>query len=107
MLVGAWSKLSTLRPNGFAAAEVDPLAGRSPKGVHILPSRIVAVGEGGLVLTSVSGGSRWGFADLKLAPEVLQFLGFPCDHGYRQQAWVVGRPGLFVLTTEDARGVGR
>ncbi|MBX9681365.1 MAG: hypothetical protein K2X38_21630 [Gemmataceae bacterium] len=102
VLVGAWSKLSTLRPNGFGAAEVDALAGRSLKGVHMLPKRIVAVGEGGLVLTSVSGGARWGFADLKLAPEVLRSLDFNAIAAVGSKAWVVGRPGSFVLTTEDA-----
>ncbi len=101
VLAGAWSRLATLRADTFGTAEVDSLGGRSLNGMAILPQRAVAVGQGGLVLTSTSGGTRWGFADLNLPAEVLASLDFSAIHAVGTKAWVVGRPGTVVLHTPD------
>ncbi len=101
LLAGAWGRLANLRPEGFGIADVEALGGRNLRGLHVLDRRALAVGQGGLVLTSVSGGSRWGFADLKLPREVLANLDFHALHGVGEQAWVVGRPGSVLLTSSD------
>src|SRR5205807_3295025 len=101
ILAGAWSQLATLRGGNLGGAKVDPLGGRSLTGLAILPQRAVAVGQGGLVLTSVSGGSAWGFADLKLREEIQASLDFNAIHAVGTRAWVVGRPGSVVLHTAD------
>lgn len=101
-LGGAWSSLAKMSGDTFNKAEVDDLGGRSITGLAILPGKLVAVGQGGLVLTSQSGGARYGFADLKLPTEVLACLDFHGIHAVGPRAWAVGRPGSVVLHTADA-----
>lgn len=102
ILGGAWSRLATWRDGTFGSAEVDTLGGRALTGMTIMPQRAVAVGQGGLMLTSVSGGARWGFVDLKLPPTLLANLDFNAIHAVASWAWVVGRPGSMVLHTADS-----
>jgi photosystem II stability/assembly factor-like uncharacterized protein/TolA-binding protein len=102
ILAGAWSRLATLRGDTFGSAEVDTLGGRSLSGLTIMPQRAVAVGQGGLILTSVTGGMRWGFADLKLPKDILAGLDFNAIHAVGPKAWVVGRPGSVVFHTADS-----
>src|SRR4029077_12545452 len=80
ILAGAWRQLATLRGDTFASAKVDRLGGRALCGMAILPGRAVAVGQGGLILTSVTGGANWGFADLKLPEDVRASLDFKAIH---------------------------
>jgi photosystem II stability/assembly factor-like uncharacterized protein len=101
ILAGAWSRLATFRDGTFASAEVDSLGGRSLRGLQILEKRALAVGQGGLVLTSISHGARWGFADLKLPADVLASLDFHSIHSAKGKVWVVGRPGSVVLHSAD------
>ena len=110
VFAGAWTQLATLREGQIRVTDNDELkdlGGRCLRGIHFLPKRIVAVGEGGLVLSSVSGGARYGFADLKLSPEVLANLDCHAIHGVGPKAWIVGRPGSFVLHTDDAGATWR
>ena len=105
ILVGPWKSLMTIRQDEFARANIDDLGDLGARDLHavqILPKRVVAVGDGGLILTSVSGGAAWGFADLHLPKEVAACLDFRAIYGVGKNAWVVGRPGSFVLTTADA-----
>lgn len=105
VLVGPWKGLVTLRQGVFGKAHLDErgdLGARCLHAVQILPQRIVAVGDGGLVLTSASAGAAWGFADLQLPKDVAACLDFRAIHGVGKHAWVVGRPGSFVLATTDA-----
>ncbi len=102
VLGGPWSRLATLRGDTFGTGEIDPLGGRSVNGMAILPRCAVAVGQGGLVLTSVSGGTKWGFAELKLSDDIRASLDFNAIHYVGSKAWVVGRPGSVVLSTEDS-----
>lgn len=105
VLVGPWKNLQTLQLDAFAQAKIDDvgdLGARGLNSVQNLPKRIVAVGDGGLILTSVSGGAAWGFADLKLPPDINACLDFRMIFGVGEHAWAVGRPGSFVLTTHDA-----
>src|SRR5438132_386155 len=80
ILAGAWSRLATFREEKFTSGEVDPLGGRSIRGVAWLDKRALAVGQGGLILTSQSNGVRWGFVNLGLPAEVLQALDFHAIH---------------------------
>jgi photosystem II stability/assembly factor-like uncharacterized protein len=105
ILVGPWNSLMTLRPNVFGKAQLDDLAHLGTRHFHavqVLPKRVVAVGDGGLMLTSVSGGAGWAPADLKLPPEIAASLDFHAIYGTGQRAWVVGRPGSCILTSADA-----
>ncbi len=105
VLAGAWGHLATLRNDALTIPDdVDPLGGRTLRGLALLPKRAVAVGQGGLILTSVSGGKRWGFADLKLPTDILACLDWNAIHSVGPQAWVVGRPGSAVLHTADSGG---
>ncbi len=105
ILVGAWSRLGKIRGDNFAVGNVkelvDDLGGRSLRGVVWLDKRALAVGQGGLVLISESGGSGWGFANLNLSLDLLQTLDFHAIHGLGTRAWAVGRPGSVVLHTPD------
>ncbi len=101
ILAGAWSRLATLRDDTFGDGEVDQIGGRSVRGVAMLSDRALAVGQGGLVLTSKTGGARWGFADLRLTPDVMAAIDFHAVHAIGPQVWIVGRPGTFVLHSAD------
>jgi len=100
-LAGAWNRLSTLRATGFGTADLDPFGGRNLRGLQLRGSRALAVGQGGIVLTSQTSGASWGFADLKLATEVLAAWDFHGLHVVGDQVWVVGRPGSAVLHSPD------
>src|ERR1043166_6081674 len=63
ILVGGWGRLGKLRGDKFSVADdLDQTDGRHILGVHQAPQQVVAAAQGGLVLTSVSGGAKWGFA---------------------------------------------
>jgi photosystem II stability/assembly factor-like uncharacterized protein len=96
-LAGAWGRLATLNGDAFATAKVDNLGVRNLRGLQLRDGRGLAVGQGGLILTSTSGGTRWGFADLKLPPEALADWDFHAVHCVGAHAWVVGRPGSVML----------
>jgi photosystem II stability/assembly factor-like uncharacterized protein len=100
---GAWSRLATLKDGRIIAAEdADTLAGRHIRGMHAVARRVLAVADGGLVLSSTSAGARWGFVDLKLPADLLACLDFSAIHAVKDHAWIVGRPGSFVLCSDDA-----
>lgn len=101
---GAWSRLATLGRDGVGKVDIDTLGGRAIHGIIDRPRRAIAVGQGGLVLTSTSGGARWGYADLKLPSEVLAASDFHAIAGVGSKAWVVGRPGSMGLHTADSGG---
>ncbi|MCI0685432.1 MAG: YCF48-related protein [Gemmataceae bacterium] len=105
ILVGPWKSLLTLKRGGFGKANLDELGDLGARNLHavqMLQKRVVAVGDGGLILTSATGGAAWGFADLKLPKDVAACLDFRAIHGVGPKAWVAGRPGSFVLSTTDA-----
>jgi photosystem II stability/assembly factor-like uncharacterized protein len=101
-LAGAWGRLAVVRQDTLVGAEVDTLGGRSVRGLQVIGNWAVAVGQGGLVLLSRdSAGARWGYADLKLSPDVLASWDFHAVHCVGDHIWVVGRPGSAVLYSGD------
>jgi photosystem II stability/assembly factor-like uncharacterized protein len=100
-LAGAWNRLSTLHPNGFAAADLDPWGSRNLCGLQMRGTRAFAVGQGGLILTSHTSGATWGFAELKLSRELLADWDFQGLHWMSNHIWVVGRPGSALLHSPD------
>ena len=80
---------------------MDSLGGRNLNGVQLHGKTGVAVGQGGLVLTTEAAGSSWNFAELGLAKNVAYDWDFRAVHGAGKQYWVVGRPGSVVLHSGD------
>jgi photosystem II stability/assembly factor-like uncharacterized protein len=102
ILAGPMGKLATLRNDTWAYAEHDVLAARSIGAVRILRDRVVAAGEGGLVLTSASGGTAWGFADVKMPAGARSCVDFQAIAAQGDCAWIAGRPGSVILATTDS-----
>jgi photosystem II stability/assembly factor-like uncharacterized protein len=100
-LAGPWSRLAILRDGTVGAADMDTFGGRSLGGLQLMGSRAIAVGQGGVVLTSDTGGARWTFADLGLPAPVQAAWDFHALHARGDQVWVVGRPGSKVLHSAD------
>ncbi len=101
-LAGAWNRLGTVRNGKAFTVDMDSLGGRNLNGVQLHGKTGVAVGQGGLVLTTEVGGSSWNFAELGLAKNVAYDWDFRAVHGVGKQYWVVGRPGSVVLHSGDA-----
>jgi photosystem II stability/assembly factor-like uncharacterized protein len=101
-LAGTWNSLATLRKERINLAEKDVLGGRTLRGLYLDGQRSVAVGQGGLVLTSEKAGVIWDLADLKLPAGVTSAADFHAVHGSGRKVWVAGRPGSFVLHSPDA-----
>src|SRR5262249_44275551 len=51
-LAGAWSSLAILRDSVFGKSDIDRLGGRNILNLKIFGQRAMAVGQGGLILTS-------------------------------------------------------
>ena len=102
VLGGPWSQLATVRDGLFGAADVDPLGGRSVKALKLQGSFAVAVGQGGLILTSSnSAGLKWGFATPNLPKEVLASCDFNAVAVQGKHLWVAGRPGTMIWHSPD------
>jgi photosystem II stability/assembly factor-like uncharacterized protein len=103
VLAGAWSRLASYKQEQLhSAADIRTLAGRHVHALQVLPRRLLAAAEGGLMLTSASAGASWGFAELKLPTDVLACLDFHAMHAVGERVWAVGRPGSVVLHSADA-----
>ncbi len=102
LLGGAWSRLAYLQNGTFSVADVEKLGTRSLLDMHVLRTQTIAVGQGGLVLTSQSYGKRWGFAKLNLPQEVLAACDFHSVHAVGPDIWIVGRPGSVILHSGDS-----
>ena len=100
-LAGAWNRLGTVRNGKAFTVDMDSLGGRNLNGVQLHGKTGVAVGQGGLVLTTEAGGSSWNFAELGLAKNVAYDWDFRAVYGAGKHYWVVGRPGSVVLHSGD------
>ncbi len=100
-LGGMWARLAKLRGDQITAADVDPFGNRAIRAMRLMDQRSVAAGDGGLILLSKSKGGAWGYADLKLPPEVLANLDFHSIDSIGNHVWVVGRPGSIVMHSAD------
>lgn len=105
LLVGSWSRLALLRPRGFGARDIKPLAGRAIADVHHSPTGTLAVAQGGVILSSTTLGETWGVVDVKLPTPVRACIDFRAIHGVGRSVWIVGRPGSFVLHAKDADNI--
>jgi photosystem II stability/assembly factor-like uncharacterized protein len=103
VLVGAWGRLGTLKPDRVVLADADSLAGQALCGVHFQGSRAFAVGQGGLVLTSEANSKDWGVSEstMALPLDVRQSWDFHAVHGAGSHVWMVGRPGSAVLHSRN------
>lgn len=102
VLGGAWSQLAAAdRSKASLADHADWLVGRDITALQILGKKTLAVGQGGLVLSSVSGGSAWGLPEKLLPTDVLANLDFHALASVKDKVWIVGRPGSVVLHSSD------
>ena len=100
-LAGAWNRLGTVRNGKAFTVEMDSLGGRNLCGIQLHGKTGVAVGQGGLLLTTAAAGSSWSFADAGLPKNVPFDWDFHAVHGAGKHYWVVGRPGSVVLHSAD------
>lgn len=102
-VVGAWSRHESLQKSKTAVADhADWLSGRDITSLQILGKKTLAVGQGGLVLSSVSGGSAWGLPERILPADVLANCDFHSMCAVKDKVWIVGRPGSVVAHSADA-----
>ncbi len=102
MLGGAWARLGKLRSDKFSTTDdLDRTDGRDILGMEAQPQLALAVASGGLVLTSVSDGAKWGFARLNLPTELLSCLDFHAVYAVGKHVWIAGRPGSVVVHSDD------
>ncbi len=59
-LAVACNYFGSLKQGTVTAADVDTLGGRNVRSMRLLEEKAIAVGDGGLVLVSRTGGARWG-----------------------------------------------
>src|SRR5262249_18853662 len=100
-LVGAWGRLAKLRHGALSTADVEALAGRTLRAIHLEGHHGLAVGQGGAGPVSTTPRAPWGYANLGLPPDVQGNLDFHGLHYAGKHAWVVGRPGSVILHTAD------
>jgi len=100
-LAGAWDRLGTVRNGKAFTVDMDSLGGRNLCGLRLHGKTGVAVGQGGLLLTTNAAGSSWNFVDAGLPKNVPCDWDFHAVHGVGKQYWVVGRPGSVVLHSAD------
>ena len=100
-LAGAWDRLGTVRNGKVFTVDMDSLGGRNLCGLRLHGKTGVAVGQGGLLLTTDAAGSSWNFVDPGLPKNVPCDWDFHAVHGAGKQYWVVGRPGSVVLHSAD------
>lgn len=102
-LGGAWNRLATVRRAQVHGIDMDALGGRALCGLQLRGDDAIAVGQGGLVLTSKkTRGSSWDYAKIDLPPGVREQWDFHAVHGVGDHVWVVGRPGSVALHSADA-----
>ncbi len=97
---GIWSKLATVREGKATAAEIDTLKGRSIRGIASNGSAVLAVADGGTILTSVQG-TKWAVANTGLPSEAAGCLDFRAVASHGETVWAMGRPGSVVLRSPD------
>ena len=101
-LVGGWNHLGTLKEDKLQAADrEDSLGGRNIRGIRMLEDKAIAVGDGGLILVSRSGGARWGYAQTKVPKTVLANIDFHAVDCLGKNVWAVGRPGSVIFHSGD------
>jgi len=101
VLVGPWGKLASYRNEQWAFADPATFGGRGLRDVKILNKRLLAVGDGGLALTSASAGQAWAHADIGLPAEVRACLDFHTVANVGDRVWIAGRPGSVILRSDD------
>ncbi|HZY84189.1 MAG TPA: hypothetical protein VFE78_05130, partial [Gemmataceae bacterium] len=101
-LAGAWNRLATLRRGRTNAIDQDTLAGRALRGLSLRGDGGIAVGQGGLVLSSPgTHGATWQFVNLNLPAGTEAGWDFHAVGGAGAHVWVVGRPGSVALHSPD------
>ncbi len=98
---GVWGRLATFRDGKLTPAEIDSLGGRAVRGIVMSGAAGVAVGDGGLILTTTTAGTTWGIADTKIPTAVAEGLNFRCVASFGKSVWAAGRPGSVVLRSAD------
>ena len=101
MLIGAWSQITLHKDKTAFADHSDWLSGRDITSLQILGKKTLAVGQGGLILSSTTGGSAWGLPEKILPAEVQASLDFHALCAVKDKVWIVGRPGSAIVHSKD------
>lgn len=98
---GMWGKLMLLREGKLTAPELDPLGNRAVRGIATDGTRVVAVADGGRILTSANSGGKWGFANLPIPQAAADACDFRSVASAGNHVWAAGRPGSVVFHSPD------
>jgi len=105
-LAGAWSSLGVLNRSVAGTSENAAFGGRSIQSVKLVADGAIAVGHGGLFLTSADAiGAKWSYSTPRLQSvlpaEALADCDLQCTSVVGDDIWIAGRPGSFVLHSGD------
>jgi photosystem II stability/assembly factor-like uncharacterized protein len=101
-LAGAWGRMGALRQGKFEQVDIGPLGGRGVRGVRVVGKSAIAVGQGGLVLSSTDvATANWNPVELPVPTEVRAAWDFHALHGVGEHVWAAGRPGSALLHSAD------
>jgi len=100
-LGGPASQLVAVAEGRFERAECAALGGRSVRSLAFDGPDGIAVGEGGLLLTTTTAGAKWTAAESGLSAKAQECIDFHAVVRSGKTAWAVGRPGSLVLKTTD------
>lgn len=105
-LGGSWSSLGVLNKSVAGTTEHAAFGGRSVLSLKSSGQRAIAVGQGGLLLTSTdSAGAKWTYGTPRLhqamPPVALADCDFHCVAVLGEHIWIAGRPGSLVLHSAD------
>jgi photosystem II stability/assembly factor-like uncharacterized protein len=100
-LAGAAGELSVTRDGGFTWTGLNKApAGLRGLSVNVDGSRVVAVGESGLILRSADQGATWTEIDSGTS-QTLNAMGFVLENN--NQGWAVGDRGTILVTVDGAQ----
>lgn len=103
VVAGAEGRLSLVAGEELLPARLPPLGGRSIHDVALTDNAIGwLVGDGGLVLTTSSGGTSWSTPPAPLPAGVQAVCNFRCVEQRGPNVWLAGAPGGVVWHSADA-----
>lgn len=102
LVAGRDGRLALIGGDQLLASRLPPLAGRAIRGLALNADESGwLVGDGGLVLTTQSGGVVWQAPSGALPPELREALDFRCVDTQGLHVWLAGHPGSTIWHSPD------